>query len=202
MKKQYFLFYLLFLTACSASSPAVPANASPAASAEITMETAEERITEKTQAPQTEEQIPEFPPALTVVHGETSITALQGTSSWTYQTGEESLSVCADSIHPLQAKDRMPFLSTSGAERVSLIWDLPPDQVFVRCYDSSAWGTDNAQSTSIPVMILQICSDKEEDPEFMIELNEDEHIYEIIAEWNRSEYWGGSSCYSFYTKNH
>ena len=143
--------------------------------------------------------IPEYPPALTLIYNEEHHTALQGTSSWTYRMGEDSFSLCADSVHPLPAKERMPFLLTSGTKRVSLVWDFPPDEIFALCYESSAWGTYDASGTSVPVMPLLICSDQEEEPRFSLKLKEGDYIYEVTAKWNSSEFWAGSSKYSFYT---
>jgi hypothetical protein len=205
MKRALFLICAFLLTAC-AKSPAAPAaltaseSLPPAAVSAACGEIPAEPTAEKTDAPAQEEHIPQFPPPLTVVQGDTRVTALQGTSSWTYRTGEESCSICADAAHPLQAKDRMPSLVTAGEETVCLLWEFPPDEVTVRCYESAAWGTYDAQSVSLPVMTLQICSAREESPQFRLELQQGAYIYEIIAEWNSHELWGGSSCYSFYTQ--
>ena len=201
MKRAFFLVCAFLLTAC-AKTPAAPAEsliAEPPPPTLVPPTCGELPPTApKTDDPAQDE--PEFAPPLTVVQGDKRVTAWQGTSSWTHQAGEESLSVCADSVHPLQAKDRMPCLVTSGKETVTLHWDLPPDEVSARCYEISAWGTYDAPSTSLPVMMLQICSDKEEAPKFTLELKDSEHIYEIIAEWNSHELWGGKSSYSFYTQ--
>lgn len=192
MKKRslFFLFLFLFLTACSHNTEPTP----PQVDESPSTETAEIQT-----VPTENTVIQEYPPALTLIYNDEHYTALQGTSSWTYQIGEECFSLCADSIHPLQAKEYMPFFLTSGTKRVSLLWDLPPDEIFALCYESSAWGTYDAPGTSIPVMTLLICSDQEEDPLFSLELKEGNYIYEVTANWNSSEFWGGSSKYSFYT---
>ena len=126
----------------------------------------------------TREDPPQEPGGLQVRCGETVVDAQRGTFSWfVEQDGmEEGVGVCADSPHPLQMEGQLPQLNGEG--EVSLSWDgTAPD---------TEWGNTDAESQQIPL----------EGDGFA--LREGGWIYEISAEWDSSEAWGGQAVYFFY----
>ena len=150
------------------------------------------------------------PPELTILYGKESIKALRGTTSWTYANDDgTSTSEESDSLHPLQAKDYMTYLSLfpstlSSTEpfKVNLRWDYVPDEVTVRCWSEDCWGQTgdyNNTSEEIPVKILMIDSDGETKPIITTELKDGSYIYEVTAEWNSYDKFSGTAHYSFYT---
>ena len=150
------------------------------------------------------------PPALTVLYGKESIKALRGTTSWTYANDDgTSTSEQSDSLHPLQAKDYMTYLSlfpstlsSTDPLTVNLRWDYVPDEVTLRCWSADCWGQTedyNKTSEEIPVKTLMIDSDVETDPVITAELKDGNYIYEVTAEWNSYDKFSGTAHYSFYT---
>jgi len=131
------------------------------------------------------------PPVLTVTCGEACVEALMGTTSWTYQNADGTgQGLQADSLHPLESRDYMtPLVLSSSADSVTafLQWNPMPDKVTVRRFEGDSFGDYDADGETIPVS-----SDG-------IELKNGVYIYEVVAEWNASEKWGGMVHYGFYT---
>ncbi|MBE6915066.1 MAG: hypothetical protein E7471_00305 [Ruminococcaceae bacterium] len=144
------------------------------------------------------------PPTLTVGCGLKEANALRGTTSWTYQNADGTVTgIEADGMHPLQAKKHMPSIPLKNRTIESrldahLFWSISPDDVAVRCWHETDWGEPGAESEEIPVNILMVDSNIETAPIFCIPLKNGNYIYEIIAEWNRETYHGRTH-YSFYT---
>ena len=122
------------------------------------------------------------PPELTVTCGESSIEALKGGFSWLQGS---NYAVIADSAHPLQCFELMPYLSGSGSAQLE--FGVEPDELSVRRWGADCWGEPASESEDVPVSDLSI------------ELAEGEYIYEVTAEWSRFEDFGGTASYSFYT---
>ena len=148
------------------------------------------------------------PPALTVVYGENnSIEALRGTSSWMYANEDGTWTgIEADSMHPLNAKEYMPYLellpiitSSRSHLKVRMQWDTIPDKVTIRCWSDEYWGQYDAESEEISVKVLCIDSSDGGAPCFSGELKDGNYVYEVIAEWSSAETYHGNACYSFYT---
>lgn len=148
------------------------------------------------------------PPSLTVVHGETSVEALKGTYSWTYQNEDgTSVSTEADSMHPLQAEAYMPALvllpvSLSHMDPLAahLQFGISPDTVRIHCWGGDAWGDTDAPWEDIEADMLAIdFADGQSATAYQITLKDGSYIYEVIAEWNCSEAFHGTAHYSFYT---
>lgn len=148
------------------------------------------------------------PPTLTVIYGANNrIEALKGSSSLFYlEKDGTSLSVCADSAHPLQSKEDMPsikllppYTSDPNPSVADLRWDTAPDEVSVRCWSENDWENPDAESEEIQVRQLRIDSNIEMAPVIFVELKDGNYIYEVIAEWNSSEECSGTARYSFYT---
>ena len=175
--------------------------APPAASVEES-----QPMQEKNNPVQTDAVLKE-PPALTVRWGDKTVEALQGTSSWRYQNEDgTSTGIEADSLHPLQAKEYMtPLeliptpLSSVDPLQAYLLWNTLPDKVSVYGWAEEDWEQPTAQKKEIPVYTLMIDSEPATEPIFSIELQDGNYIYEVIAEWNRAELYGGTAFYSFYT---
>lgn len=142
------------------------------------------------------------PPQLVVEDGEASVEALRGTYSWHYGQGDKGVGTDADSVHPLDAKDTMtPLVVKRGAEAttVQLTFDVAPDAVSARAWDTAYWGQAafaDAQGLyeSVPVQ-------KNDQGEWLLTLLEEDAVYGISAEWNRFENFGGEAFYSFYTQS-
>ena len=127
---------------------------------------------------------------------------LKGTYAWWYPNGDGTeTGINADSMHPLEAKEYMPSFSNPDPSRAELIWTTAPDEVSVRCWSGECWGKPDSKSEAVPVEIFETETlDGSYSRGFMIELKGGNYIYEVIAEWNSSEKYGGKACYSFYTE--
>lgn len=136
------------------------------------------------------------PPVLTVSTWNSSIEALRGTASWNYDNGDGTWSgMEADSMHPLEnnIKEYMPVLlielasdSTENPFEAVLKFDVPPDEVSIHCWSGEHMGNPSAESEDIPIH------------DFAIELKDSGYIYEVIAQWNKAEKYGGKVYYSFH----
>ena len=141
------------------------------------------------------------PPQLVVEDGEAGVEALRGTYSWHYGQGDKGVGTDADSVHPLDAKDTMtPLVVKRGAEAttVQLTFDVAPDAVSARAWDTAYWGQAafaDAQGLyeSVPVQ-------KNDQDEWLLTLLDEDAVYGISAEWNRYDNFGGEAFYSFYTQ--
>ncbi len=137
-------------------------------------------------------------PALTVSCGESSIEALRGAASWWYS----GTAIEADSIHPLQAKEYMTPLLLPSTDSYTdpltarLSFDAAPDEVSVRCWSEECWEQVGAESEAVDI---SDDNDGSQGPVFTVSLKDGVYIYEITAEWNRSDQYGGTVHYSFYT---
>ena len=147
------------------------------------------------------------PPVLTVICGKESVEALRGTTSWMYQNEDGTGSgIESDSMHPLQAKEYMTPLdliptpiSSIDPLTANLQWDTTPDKVVVRCWGEECWGRYDAESEDILVDVMGIDFNSQLVTNYVIQLKDGNYIYEVVAEWNSSETWGGTAYYSFYT---
>ncbi len=196
MKKFIYLVlaivFVVCLGGCESSQPAIdndiqlPSTESGAVSAETVLES---------------------PPELTVLYNKNSVNALRGTSSWTYRGTDGNLvSINADSMHPLNAKENMPSLSLFPSQfshidpnAAYLYFEVIPDEVTARCWSEESWGNPDAESEEVPVYILMFDSSEEIPPSIHIELKDGNYIYEVMAKWDSSEFFGGTALYSFST---
>lgn len=140
------------------------------------------------------------PPQLTVISGDTSIKALLGTYSWTYElTGGKSQSVCADGAHPLESKkyieSPLPFTTTDdspeGLPSVTLQFGIAPDSITINGWPTFYFGDSSATSENIPITGSSF------------KLRDRDYVYEVIATWDSNKHgFGGTAYYSFYTVKH
>lgn len=137
------------------------------------------------------------PPTLAVNAYRAGIQALRGTYSWHYAQGDGTdIEIEADSAHPLSLKGQLPrltlgpsALSHVAPNVVTLLFDVAPDAVSVRCWSDEYWGETDAPAEAVPETWAEYRS---------LELREGGYIYEITAVWNSSDRWGGTATYSFY----
>lgn len=130
----------------------------------------------------------EAPPALAVISDNTSCSALLGTYSWQCPNGDGTVTdVEADSAHPLDCKDRFVLLETAETT-AALRFNEEPDAILsVRCWSEEHWSDPSAESEAVTMNGSEI------------ELKPGGYIYEVKAEWNAENgYGGGIAYYSFY----
>lgn len=140
------------------------------------------------------------PPELTVICDNSSIKALRGTYSWTYElTGGKSQSICADGAHPLDSKKYMksplPFTTPSDSPEdlpsITLQFGLAPDSITVNCWPTYYFGDSSATGEKISVTGSTF------------KLKDGDYVYEVVATWDDSKHgFGGTAYYSFYTVKH
>ncbi len=129
----------------------------------------------------------EEPPTLTVVSGETSAAALLGTYSWTRANPDGTASSTeSDSPHPLNCKDLLHELDTREST-VRLDFAEPPDRILsARCWSDENWSDVEAAAEDVGF------------DGFDIQLKQGGYIYEVEAEWDMDNGFGGKARYSFY----
>ena len=136
----------------------------------------------------TSKPISEKPPVLRIRDGAGgSAEAVRGTYSWMYDRGDGIwMGVEADSMHPLQMQDLLtPFVTAD--ETIELLFDVPPQDITVRCWSDAQWGEMDAPG------------------EFLIpdgtnlELKPGGYIYELTAMWTGENLAAeGTAYYCFY----
>ena len=130
----------------------------------------------------------EQPPALTVVSDETSVAALLGTYSWQQKNIDGTFTdVRADSPHPLDCGDLLsPPLETAEATATLRFTHDPDKIVGIQCWSDSYWDIPSSGGEDV---IFN---------ENTIELKSGGYIYEVVAQWDDDNGYGGTAHYSFY----
>lgn len=129
----------------------------------------------------------EGPPALAVVSDETNMGALLGTYSWQKMNSDGTITATeADSAHPLVCKDLLlPYETTEAT--ATLNFTESPDRILsVRCWSDEHWADPTANSEAVAVRGN------------VIELKSGGYIYEVTAEWDADNGYGGIANYSLY----
>ena len=114
----------------------------------------------------------EKPPLLQIRDGAgQSAEAVLGTYSWMYDRGNGIWTgVEADSLHPLQMQEYLtPFVTAD--DTIELLFDVPPQEIAVRCWSDSSWDDPDAPAEEIPL------------DENKLELKSGGYIYEVTARW-------------------
>ena len=155
------------------------------------------------------DKVIDVPPTLVVVSNGQSIEALKGTSSWIREgTNGMSEAVMSDSGHPLMMKKSMPSIdilpvhyATIGdplqakiqfnAKGVTPVYEVPPDEIHIRCWEEKHWGKTNAKSENINPTIVN--------GNVFFDLKDGNYIYEVVATWSSQDKFSGTVRYSFYT---
>ena len=151
----------------------------------------------------------EQPPVLTVsAHGNESITAMRGGYSWIYvkENGDEA-GICADGLHPLQAKEYMPVLTVKPSVQshispkvVYLDFEYEPQAISVRAWSPEYYGNPEAESISVDVNTVEVdFADGGYDSYTELEIFPEEYIYEVAASWGNKAVDGfeGTAYYCF-----
>lgn len=132
----------------------------------------------------------EEPPALSVVSDNTSMSALLGTYSWQKKDVDgNSISTNCDSAHPLDCEELLsPPYETPEATATLRFTEEPYTILSVKCWSDEYWGkpTTNSEDVTINGNVLT--------------LKPGGYIYEIIAEWNTQNGYGGTASYFIYLK--
>ena len=132
------------------------------------------------------------PPSLTVSigRGET-FPAETCTYDWSYLTEDGTWSgTCADSLHPLDMQKLLLPVDTT-VEQVELLFQVPPQNITVRCWNDTLFGNPNAPSTPIPLSGN------------FLELRSGGYVYEVIAHWDDGNApYHGTVHYVFYIIKH
>jgi len=149
-------------------------------------------------------------PDLTVVSGKENVSALKSTASWTYRQEDGTfVSVMADPVHPLLLKDQMPKLNITptpissispldailifNTSETSPSLEVPPDEIYVRCWDTEHWMDTDSFGENIDV--------QRSGGYWYFRMKEGSYIYEITATWANYENFGGTAKYAFYTSS-
>ncbi len=127
------------------------------------------------------------PPVLSLTWSSGSADVSRGSYSWNYAVRNGMWAgTCADSMHPLQAKDYIQPLYLDGTY-AKLSFESMPDKLSVSCWADSEW--ENLQAESEEVVFNGID----------LELKNGGYIYWITAEWfNDGGDFYGTSEYYFY----
>lgn len=129
----------------------------------------------------------EEPPALAFESDSTGMGALLGTYSWQKMNSDGTTTTTkADSAHPLDCKDLLlPYETTEMT--ATLNFTENPDRILsVRCWSDEHWGDPAASSEDVIVKGN------------VIELKPGAYIYEVRAEWDADNGYGGTANYSLY----
>jgi len=191
MKK--LLLMILVLLIC-AGCTRVGVESCPTAEEEPGVETA---ISPKEETPEVWERVPE----LTVTDGVKAVPGLKCTTSWHYENPDGTgTGIEACGMGPLQAKEYMePLVTDSG--RAWLNFELAPDSVTVQCWDAKHFGEYNVEGAPVQVEVLAAdAADGSWSESISIPLKEGSWVYEVTAKWTRSEKYGGTGYYGFYTE--
>lgn len=134
------------------------------------------------------------PPVLTVICGDEQVSALRGTTDWSYQEGkEEPVSYHFTSAHMAALIDQMTPLPLTDEQDLTayLKWQVMPDQVRVFCWPVK----------DIPVTTgFAEGKGADETDHYTIQLQDGSYLYEVTASWSHSELYGGSAYYGFYVE--
>lgn len=132
----------------------------------------------------------EEPPALTVISDETAVGALLGSYAWQIRNGDgTSTAMNADSAHPLDCKDVLLPLETTE-KTAALNFSETPDSILnVQCWSDAHWSDPAAKSEAVAVRGNTI------------ELKSGGYIYEITAQWDAENGYGGTAHYMVYIKS-
>ena len=143
------------------------------------------------------------PPSLMVANGQSEAKAGMFGYTWERKTADGKAFVkIADSISPIDVADDLPvisirpmYVSTINPMNAYLMFEVVPDKVTARCFDTRLNGEN---SVDIEILDAHI-EDGTYCPDIILKLKNENCIYEITAEWNSYDEFGGSATYCFRT---
>ncbi len=129
---------------------------------------------------------PTEPPVLYVDDGKTQIQARSGTTSWMHDNKDGTWSgIEADSMHPLECKDRIPAIKVTQKTTLRLNLEGNPSKITVRRYKLSTNDYYNYDEITANGNLLEIKAG--------------DYLYEVIASWKAQTY-SGTVYYAFRTE--
>ena len=143
------------------------------------------------------------PPILKVANGQSEAEAVRYGYTWERKDANgKSLVEIADSANPLDDVNALPiisilpaYVSTINPMNAYLMFDIAPDSVTAKCWDTKLFNEDTAE--------IEILDAHLEDgtyfPDIILKLKNMNCIYEITAEWTSYEEFGGKASYCFRT---
>ena len=131
----------------------------------------------------------EKPPALTVVCGQAETDALPGSYSWQLENADgTTTNIIADGAHPLDCRDLLSPLETTEATAELSFLEEPDSIVNVQRWSDEHWSEPAADSEAVSVNGSTM------------ELKSGGYIYEITAQWDTKNGYGGTAHYSVYIR--
>ena len=132
----------------------------------------------------------ETPPALTVVSGQTEMDALLGTYSWQWNNADGTTEhIASDSAHPLDRRDWLSPLETTEPTAALNFFEKPDSIINVQCWSDAHRSDPAADSEAVAVNGNTM------------ELKSSGCIYEITAQWDTKDGYGGKAHYSVYIRS-
>lgn len=129
----------------------------------------------------------EAPPALAVVSDNTNMGALLGSYSWQKMNGDGTVTETeSESLHPLDCKDLLLTYETTEMTATLNFTESPDRILSVQCWSDEHWADSSANSEDVIIRGN------------VIELKPGGYIYEIKAEWDADNGYGGTANYSLY----
>ena len=127
------------------------------------------------------------PPVLTVSCGGEKVNAVQGTAYWSHAQGEMRVGTNYDSSGWSELKGFMTPLRLPNEQELTayLTWEVMPDSVSVRFLGEEV-PTERQSADGADCYTMQ--------------MKDGEYIYEVYAEWNSYEQYGGRVYYGFCTE--
>ena len=131
----------------------------------------------------------EKPPVLTVVSGQAETDAMLGSYSWQLENADgTTTNIIADGAHPLDRQDLLSPLETTEATAALRFSEEPDSIVDIRCWSDEHWSEPSADSEAVSVNGSTM------------ELRSGGYIYEVAAQWDTKDGYGGTAYYSVYIR--
>lgn len=125
------------------------------------------------------------PPTLSIVVGENTYDALEGTSSWATISEDGTADAKEKTVsHPLMCQESLSLIEANSGN-ATLSFTVAPDTITMECWEDSCFGDVTAESVEIML------------DENQFELKSGNYVYKVQASWTNEKYMGVVS-YSFY----
>jgi hypothetical protein len=139
--------------------------------------------TDRDSLPTQASNFPTEPSHLSVSDGISTIQALRGTYSWYVENEDGTNSgICADSLHPLECKDKVPAIKVTQKTMLTLNLEGNPSKITVKRYNLSTKNYDSFDEITVSGNL--------------IEVKAGDYLYEVIASWSGQKF-SGTAYYAF-----